>query len=181
MGVVNQVEDARERRECRQVHRGGPVAGVHPHGRGVHQDIRVGVAGEVVVAVLAVAGDHDDFARAFPADFRLYAQGRAAAPQNHDLLSAKGDSRQARHVPEPECVRIPRAEFAVDAARKRVDAPDFGGVLVHPVAVGQDGLFIGHGDIQAADVLTRQKFRKRFRLQLDKAVSRTAQRVVNRQ
>ena len=48
----------------RQGHRGNAAIGVHAHRRSIDNDLPIPVAGQVLIVVLSMAGNHHDFRRA---------------------------------------------------------------------------------------------------------------------
>ena len=85
-GIVDDVQHPLTDGKYGQVHGRLAVAGVHAHRSGVHQDLRVSVAREVVIVVRTETGYHHDLGRAPLPGGGLGRQRRPAAAQNHDFF-----------------------------------------------------------------------------------------------
>ena len=85
-GIVDDVQHPLTDGKYGQVHGRLAVAGVHAHRSGVHQDLRVSVAREVVIVVRTETGYHHDLRRSPLPGGGLGRQRRPAAAQNHDFF-----------------------------------------------------------------------------------------------
>ena len=124
-GVIDDVQHPLAVGKLPEVHRCGPVAGVHAHRGGVGDDPGVGVAVQVIVVVGAAAGDDGD---AGPQLFQggLYRDGSAAAAQHQGLFPGGVNAAAADHVEKAVKVCVVAVEGAVRAADDGVDALQLG-------------------------------------------------------
>ena len=146
-GVIDDVQHPLAVGELPEVHRCGPVAGVHAHRGGVGDDPGVGVAVQVIVVVGAAAGDDGD---AGPQLFQggLYRDGSAAAAQHQGLFPGGVNAAAADHVEKAVKVCVVAVEGAVRAADDGVDALQLGCRFRQLRAVRHHRLFIWDGDVE---------------------------------
>ena len=130
--------------------------GIHPHRRGVGDDLRVGVAVQIGIVVRAAAGDDSDMGAQL-LQRGLYRNGRAAAAQHQRLLPGGRDPAAAHHVEKAVEIGVVAVQRAVRPADDGVDALQRRGRVRQFRAIGNHRFFIGDGDIQAVPAAGGQK------------------------
>ena len=102
--------------------------GIHPHRRGVGDDLRVGVAIQIFIVVRAAAGDDGDMsAQLFQRG--LHRNGCTAAAQHQRLLSGGRDPTAAHHIEKAVKIGVVAVQRAVRPADDGVDALKLGRCL----------------------------------------------------
>ena len=80
--VVNEIKDTLTLGELVQIHRGNSVVWVHPHRRGVDDDLGIGVAVQILIVILPGTGDGNDLPCPQLGEYRAHRKGGSAAAQH---------------------------------------------------------------------------------------------------
>ena len=173
--VIHHVHHTGAVRKLSQVHRRLPVAGIHTHRGGVHDELRVGLTVQIAVMVLAAAGD-DQHLPGFPLPQHPAGHHRgAAASQDQGLLPLGVDAVSLKEPGKTVGVGIVAVDAAVRTAQKGVDAADLPGGVGERVAEEQHALLVGDGHVQALPFSFPQEVFQLLRLPLEEAVGIGAQ------
>ena len=156
-GVVDDVQNALAGRKRLQLHRRRRAGRIHSHRRGVHQQLCVPVAVQVLIVVRAAAGDHSDAGCAQLPQYGAHRHRSAAAAQYQGLFAPDGDTALQRHAAEAEIIGIVAVKRAVRPADQRVYAAQQPGLRRKRIASGGRKLFIGDGHIQPVPWAVLQK------------------------
>ncbi len=146
-GVVDEVQHPLAPGEPAQVHRGGSGVGIHAHGGGVHDDLGIGVLGQVLVVVRAGARDDHDLPGPQLVQHILHGEAGAPGTQHQALPSPDPDAALPYQTLEARCIGVVPEETAVRVAHDGVHAADGSGGLGQVVAQGQHRRLIGDGDV----------------------------------
>ena len=159
-GVVDQVRDGLAAGKGRK--RGGRPAVVREHarGRGVDDEGRVGVTGEVSIVVLAAAGDRHDLPRALFREHGAHGGRRAAAAEDHALFARGIEAEALQQIRKTVSVRVLTADRPAGEAQQRVHAAAAPRGIGELRAVRHHGFFIGDRDVQAVPAPAQEEIRK---------------------
>ena len=164
-GVIHHVEHERALRELPQVDGGLADVRIHTDGCGVDDHLRIGVAPEIRVVVLAAAGD-DRHARAKLREHGLNGCGRAAVSEHERLLPGDVHTAAAHKVFKAEGIGIVAVERAVRPADEHVHTAELLRDRRERGTIRDDRLLIRDGHVERVKIAAGQKRRKRVRRDL---------------
>ena len=135
--------------------------------------------GQIVVIVLAAPGDDSDAFRPQRFQHRHHRDGGAAAAQHQGLPALNLDAAFSHQTLKAVGVGIVAVETAVRAADNGVHAADAPGSVRQFGAVGQDGLLVGDGHVDAVPIAVFQKVLQLLRLPLEELIIIIGKHAVN--
>ena len=135
--------------------------------------------GQIVVIVLATPGDDSDAFRPQHFQHRHRHDRGAAAAQHQGLPALNLDAAFSHQTLKAVGVGIVAVETAVRAADNGVHAADAPGGVRQFGAVGQDGLLVGDGHVDAVPIAVFQKVLQLLRLPLEELIIIIGKHAVN--
>ena len=178
-GIVYHVQHERAVRKALQCDRRSAVVGIHSQRRCVDQNLRVRMALQIFVIILAAARDLHDL-RPHPPQHVAGRPGGAAASEHQCLPALHRNAAVQNHLRKAENVGVVPEERSVRAADDGIDAADAPRRLGKLRAEGHDGFFVRDRDVQSVKVSAGQEAFHLFRRFFAEAVLVIAEHGVDR-
>ena len=156
-GIVDDIHDCFEAFEPSKINRGVRAGRVHPHGRGIHDEMYRSVCIKIIVCYRAGAS-HGDGLTAQVFKHGHAGSSRAAAPAEHErALSGYIDTGRFDECLEAEVIGVAAAQPSVWQAYDGVHVAQALRACGELVEVWYDGAFVGYRHVHARPFVSTQE------------------------
>ena len=177
--VVDQIKGGLQLGEGLQRGDGSAVVGVHAHGSGIDEDLRVIVCVQRGEVDLAFPGDGDNLSGMQIPEHCANGGGNAAVTEQQAGFAGYIHTAVANGVQKAVVIRIVAIQTSIRAADNGIDAADVPGLGRKLGAVGNDGFFIRNGDVDGVKRTGTEKLLQLFRAALEQIVIVAANHFMN--